>query len=213
MHILLTDILRCARCGPEFGLVLLAHRLEARRVLAGELGCPNCRLAYPVEGGFADLRIPYGEVREDEDAAEALERGSPEEALELAALLGVAQGPGHIALVGPAARFAPALARMIEGIEVVGVEPRLRAWEESAGVSRMAAGPGLPLHSRSLRAIAVSGAAADALLDEAVRTVASLGRVVVLDAPERAQEALRASKFELIFEGEGTLVAQRTRAA
>lgn len=212
MHILLTDILRCARCGPEFGLVLLAHRVQARRVLAGELGCPNCRLVYPVEGGFADLRIPYGEVREDE-VAEVLERGGSEGALGLAALLGVAEGPGYIVLVGPAARFAPALACMIEGIEVVGVEPRLCAWEESPGVSRMAAGPGLPLSSRSVRAIAVSGAAADALLEEAVRTVASLGRVVVLDGPERAREALLASKLELIFEGEGTLVAQRTRAA
>ena len=58
MHILLTDRLACPRCGPEFGLVLLAHEVRDRRVLEGDLGCPNCREAYPVREGFADLRPP-----------------------------------------------------------------------------------------------------------------------------------------------------------
>ena len=58
MHLLLTDRLTCPRCGPEFGLVLLADRLEDRRVLEGALGCPNCRDRYPVRDGFGDLRPP-----------------------------------------------------------------------------------------------------------------------------------------------------------
>lgn len=56
MHILLTDILSCPRCGPEFGLILLADRIEARRVLAGTLGCANCRSKYAIRDGVADLR-------------------------------------------------------------------------------------------------------------------------------------------------------------
>lgn len=51
MHLLLTDILSCPRCGPEFGLILLADRIEARRVLAGILGCANCRSKYPIREG------------------------------------------------------------------------------------------------------------------------------------------------------------------
>ena len=38
MHILLTDLLFCPRCGPQHGLILLANRLEERRVLDGWLG-------------------------------------------------------------------------------------------------------------------------------------------------------------------------------
>ena len=43
MHILLTDTLTCPRCGPDFGLILLAERIEGRRVMDGHLGCANCR--------------------------------------------------------------------------------------------------------------------------------------------------------------------------
>ncbi|HWK89996.1 MAG TPA: Trm112 family protein, partial [Longimicrobium sp.] len=57
MHILLTDLLTCPRCGPEHGLVLLADRIEERRVVRGRLGCPNCRETYPVAGTVADLRV------------------------------------------------------------------------------------------------------------------------------------------------------------
>ena len=58
MHLLLTDRLTCPRCGPEFGLILLADKLVDRVVHSGVLGCPNCRDAFQVEDGFADLRAP-----------------------------------------------------------------------------------------------------------------------------------------------------------
>ncbi len=58
MNVLLTDHLVCPRCGPPFGLVLLARDVRDRRVRRGELGCSNCRDAFPVKNGFADLRPP-----------------------------------------------------------------------------------------------------------------------------------------------------------
>lgn len=58
MHLLLTDRLTCPRCGPTFGLILLADRMDERRVVAGSLGCPNCRDRFRVADGFADLRAP-----------------------------------------------------------------------------------------------------------------------------------------------------------
>lgn len=58
MHLLLTDRLTCPRCGPTFGLILLADRMVERRVLQGTLGCPNCRDSFTVRDGFADLRAP-----------------------------------------------------------------------------------------------------------------------------------------------------------
>src|SRR5690606_33440071 len=111
MHVLLTDRLTCPRCGPAFGLILLAERAEERRVQKGVLGCPNCRDSFPIDDGFGDVRAPPrrgvpaglagGPDPRPTDAAES-ER--------LAALLGVAEGPGTLALVGGPARHGEALA-------------------------------------------------------------------------------------------------------
>ena len=97
MHILLTDRLICPRCGPGFGLILIADRLENRRVIEGSLGCPNCRDRFPVEGGFGDLRPPPRSTRDD---APELEPPPSPPALEVAALLGLTDGPGNVALIG-----------------------------------------------------------------------------------------------------------------
>ena len=59
MHIVLTDVLTCPRCGPSFPLILLANRVENRRVLDGVLGCANCREKYPVQDGLGKLRVPF----------------------------------------------------------------------------------------------------------------------------------------------------------
>ena len=59
MHLLLTDRLTCPRCGPSFGLILLADRMNDRRVVDGVLGCPNCRDGFPVRDGFGDLRAGW----------------------------------------------------------------------------------------------------------------------------------------------------------
>ena len=45
----LTDHLVCPRCGPPFGLILLARDVRDRRVREGEFGCPNCRDRFPVK--------------------------------------------------------------------------------------------------------------------------------------------------------------------
>lgn len=183
MHVLLTDLVSCPRCGPEFGLILRGDRIEDRRVHAGLLGCPNCRDGYPVEDGFADLRPPprhplppvmQAPVPTDDD----------EEVLRIAALLGVKEGPGHLVLVGPAARAAPSLADMLERIEVVTVAPDLRAWDEAPGVSRIAAGPGLPFFSQRIRGVLLDGEAGAPYLDDALRVVGPGGRVVILGAGE-----------------------------
>ncbi|MEJ2678028.1 MAG: hypothetical protein P8174_03010, partial [Gemmatimonadota bacterium] len=96
MHILLTDILSCPRCGPEHGLVLMAERVEDRRVREGVLGCANCRERYAVHGGLVDLRVAGQEVLGRDSEAESVPDGAeePEEAVRLAALMGVTEGSG-----------------------------------------------------------------------------------------------------------------------
>lgn len=207
MHILLTDVLACPHCGPEFGLILLAERLEQRRVLDGSLACANCRRRYRVEGGYAELRVP---PRGEEVAGEA-EPGSREEAFRLAALLDLS-GQGGLALVlGMDARLAPALARLSEGVEVVVTDGSVRGWPEEPGVSRLSAGARLPFYGRAFRGVAVTRGA-EVSLEEAARVVAPMGRLVVDVAGADWPGAVEALGFESLLWSEGVGVARRKYA-
>lgn len=209
MHILLTDLLTCPRCGPEFGLILLGDRIEERRILEGFLGCPNCREKYPIQDGFGDLRAPPRRplppvvdepVREEDQ--EAITR--------VAALLGVREGPGYLVLVGPVARAAPGISAMLEKVEVVTVAPDLRTWDEREGVSRTVAGPGLPFFSRRIRGVVLDGDAGAPYLQEAIRVVGPGSRVAVLDAGPDVGNVLSDGGLEPILEDDGVVVAGRT---
>jgi len=208
MHLLLTDRLTCPRCGPTFGLILLASRMEERNVREGRLGCPNCRDAFDVIDGFADLRAPprgavpaglVGPPHAGEDA----------EAEKVVALLGVAGGPGTVALVGGPARHAGAVAAVSEEIHVVGVDPDLSGWPEAPRVSHIMAAPGLPFFDSSLRAVAVDGRLGQILLREAARTVVPRGRVVVTEAPKDVIDTLQGSGLTILAAEAGTVVATR----
>lgn len=214
MHLLLTDRLSCPRCGPEFGLILLADRLENRRVFHGTLGCPNCRDAFPVRDGFGDLRAP---PRRDEPEGLAGMPGpradgdDPEdpEAEKVIALLGVTQGPGTLALVGAPSRHARALAARVDEVHVLAIDPDQRNWPESDGVSRLMAAPGLPVYSLSLRGIAVDGRLGPDLLAEAARVVVPKGRVVVVHADAETAETLVEHGLEILAAEAETVVAAR----
>ncbi|HET9982695.1 MAG TPA: Trm112 family protein [Longimicrobiales bacterium] len=206
MHLVLTDILTCPRCGPRFGLVLLAEEVRDRRVLEGWLGCSNCRERYRVHNGFADLRPPPAPPLD----APALprERGEDQAAIRLAALMGMGTGAGRgfSLVVGPAARHASAIAALVEEAEVVGIDAGLAAWPEEAGVSRMAA-TGLPFFDRTLRGVALSGDAAAALLEEGARVLNPMGRLVVEGAPADAEARIRGAGLRVLAQEGGTVVA------
>lgn len=208
MHLLLTDRLACPRCGPEFGLILLADRMQERRVVDGTLGCPNCRDGFPVRDGFGDLRAPpRGELpagRAGEPAP-----ADPGEADRLTALLGVVEGPGTLLLVGSPARVAAAVAERVQGVEVVALDADMARWPDAPRVSRMASRPGIPFFSRTLRGVAVDGALGARWLAEAGRVAARLSRVVVVGAPGDAGAALTAAGLTVLAEEAGTLVAAR----
>ena len=203
MHILLTDRLTCPRCGPAFGLVLLADRIEERRVLEGRLGCANCREQYPVRGGFADLRtgpVPGDAPRDYPDPDEA--------AVRIAALLGLAGAQGHVLVAGPGAKLAPALASLLPEAEVVAVAARPGEEAETPGISRIAAGAALPFRGGTLRGVAVTGGADAPRLAEGVRVLAPGARILVEEAEGGTAAALRAAGAEVLLEQEGTVVAR-----
>ena len=207
MHILLTDILRCPRCGPEFGLVLLADRVEDRRVAAGRLGCANCREMYPVAGGEVDLRVPGAAVLPEGGAA-----AGPDEAVRLAALLGLSEAWGSTLLAGAGADLADALAALVPGVEVVHAAGRPGSGEAAGRLSRVVAGAPLPFAPGSLRGVAL-GREAAGLLEEAVRLLAPGGRLVVEGAPAGAAEGLAAGGLRVLLDQEGWLVAERPGGA
>jgi uncharacterized protein YbaR (Trm112 family) len=192
----LTDVLTCPRCGPAFGLILLADEVRDLRVLEGRLGCPNCREHYPVDRGYADLRPP---PRAERPAAEGLGSDDPEGAIRLGALLGVREGPGVLLLMGRPVRHAERLAAMVERIEVVAAHAGLRNFPETPGVSRLRVGERLPFRSGTLRGAAAGGREADRHLAEAVRVLAPGARLVVVEPEGDLEQRMEDSGLELLL--------------
>ena len=218
MHILLTDRLICPRCGPGFGLILIADRLENRRVIDGSLGCPNCRDRFPVEGGFGDLRPPPRSTRDD---APDIEPPASPSAMEVAALLGLTDGPGFVALIGDLAGHATVLTGLVPGVEFIGIAPGLRGWEEGEGVSRLNAGASLPFGDGSLRGVGLyaegeprlagqaSMAGEPSMAGELARVVARDGRIAVWGAVQEWEKALRSEGLDVLASDETAVVVGR----
>lgn len=207
MYILLTDLLTCPRCGPEFGLIVLAERMEERRVREGHLGCANCRTHYPIRDAVSDLRLAGGSADADPPSSEPAELADPEAAVRLAALMGLAGASGMALVTGPGARYAAAISGLVPELEVIAVDgaPGMGA---EPGVSRLLAdGAILPLRG-GLRAAALTGGADGARLREGLRVLAPGARLVADPAPAGTAEALRGLGAEVLLEEEGVVVAR-----
>lgn len=195
MHILMTDVLVCPRCGPAFGLILLADRIVERRVLEGRLGCSNCREQYPIRGGEVDLRTGGVAAEGPGGAAVPNEAGAggvpvpAAEATRLTALLGVTQGPAFVLLAGAAAAHAADVAALMEDVEVVAVHATPSHTPDSAGSSHVLASE-LPFAGGKMSGVALVGAHTD-MLEEAARVVRPTGRLLLDPAPDDAEDRLR----------------------
>ncbi|HET7228642.1 MAG TPA: Trm112 family protein, partial [Longimicrobium sp.] len=216
MHILLTDMLTCPRCGPEFGLILLADRIDARRVLEGRLGCANCREQYPIRNGTVDVRIPGisgGETGSPGPAvgdASADAGGDPREAaVRLAALLGLANAQGTVLVAGPAAALAGELSALLPELEVVALADGPSDSDVQPGVTHMAgAAERLPFRGGKLRGVALTGGANLAALAEGVRVLQTGARLVVENAAPGTADALGRLGAQVMLDQEGTVVAR-----
>ena len=193
----------CPRCGPEFGLILLADRIEDRRVVEGRLGCSNCREQYPVRAGTVDARP----VAERTAGASPEPPADPEAAVRLAALMGLAGANGNILVVGPGAAQGAGIAALVPEVEVIAVTGAPS--EGAAGrVTRVIAADRLPFRSGTLRGAALTGGADDAALEEGLRVLSPGARLVVEGAAPGTAERLGAMGAEVILDQEGTVVAR-----
>lgn len=198
MHVALTDVLTCPRCGPDHGLILLPDEVSDRRVVSGVLGCADCREQYHVVEGVADFtggEDPVGVV-ETEGTREGAER--------LGGLLGLGAGSGVVFLAGPEAAHGAELAGLVEHVHVVATIPAA-----VPGVSPARVSDALPFQSVTLRGVALTGASAEPLLEEGARVVAPGGRLLLDPAPEDARPRLEAAGLRVMAEHEAALLATR----
>lgn len=202
MQIVLTDVLTCPRCGPAFGLIVLADRLVNRRVLEGRLGCANCRESYEIRSGVAHLALPSL----DPAPVDVPQPPDPEEAVRLAALLGLSDTRGLVLLVGRPAALAGALVELVPEITVGAVGPHVAGLEDHSEVSRVFASAVLPFRDRSAAGIALGGDTAVSLLDEAIRTLRPGSRLVADDIPHAA-ERLASAGLSVLLDEERIVVA------
>jgi len=205
MLIVVTDILSCPRCGPDFGLVVRADRLENRRVVEGGLGCSNCRDVFPIARGLPDLRYPAG--AEPATAEVAVEGEQAEVGLRIAALMGVTGGRGVVLTAGLPATIAGEITALVPEIGVVAVVSGADGGAEFEGVSRVLAGERLPLRSATVRGAALAGAAAAALLDESMRVLVPGARLALQSAPPESADRMRGAGFEILLEQDDIVVA------
>lgn len=199
VHLNLTDQLTCPQCGPDFGLILLADRVEARRVYEGRLGCANCRTHYVVNNGVAELvRGEWG--GQSGEVAQDPERW--------AALLGVS-GPGMILLLGAFEEIAEGMADLLHDVELIVAHSEIAAGTERAGVSRLRIGDVIPLRNRGMRGVAVANGGAGVLVREAARVCALAARMVVTNITNDVRTLLPELGLRVMAEEGDTLVAVR----
>jgi uncharacterized protein YbaR (Trm112 family) len=205
MHILLTDITSCPRCGPGFGLILMVEAMHERRVRQGWLGCANCRERYRIAEGIADLRVP-GTAGSD-DAAAAPAGPDPAAADRIAALAGVTQGPAYLLVAGPAARHAAALAELLPDVHIIALHEDAHALPDHPAVSRARVSDTLPFYSGRMAGVVLSGSAASRLLEEGARVLSPLGRLVLEDTPPDAAPRLDGAGLRIAASADTVTVA------
>jgi uncharacterized protein YbaR (Trm112 family) len=201
VHIVLTDLLTCPRCGPDFGLILLAERMEGRQVIEGRLGCANCRDEYPIHDGEPDLRLV------PPTAAWTPASGDAERALRYAALLGVGHAPGTVLVYGADAGLLGGIRDLLPNARVLGAGPGALPGAGADGVDWAVVGDRIPLRSGSLRGLAFALPPGEALLDEALRVLAPGAHLVVDPAPPGLTAGLARKGVEILLEQDGAAVA------
>jgi uncharacterized protein YbaR (Trm112 family) len=186
VHIVLTDILTCPVCDAEHGLVVRTDRMSGRDVREGSLGCPNCRRQFPIRDGVAWL-VPDARAR----VAEPRDQAPPEEAIRVAALLGLDEAKGFVLLAGPVARHAAEVAALTAAALVVAADTEAIP-PSGDRVSRIVLGGSLPFAAGRLHGIWLAGSFADAHLEAATRALHPAARLVLDPAPDDAGPRLPA---------------------
>lgn len=160
MHIELTEMLRCPEAHREEMLVLSTGEIRDRMVRSGLIGCPVCHKEYPIARGIVNFRRSRQRVGSEGGSgprAAVYVPPSPlptADAAKLQALLELSGPGGYVVLVGSAARQAPRLSSLMEGIHFVGINAPLEM-EEEPMLSLLYANEKVPLRTSVARGVVV----------------------------------------------------------
>jgi uncharacterized protein YbaR (Trm112 family) len=212
MHLSLSDLLTCPRCGPAHGLVLMPEVVRDRRVEAGVLGCPNCRERYAIRGGVAELGVLEEVTNPGIHASEGWDGGWDGEAwaVRLGGLLGLEGVTRGVILVGgPASAGAGRLEGLVEGVEVVVVRRGEAGGGGGGGVRvGVGAGAGVPFRTGSMRGVALTGWATS-LAEEGLRVLGPGARLLLEPAGGGVRERVAAAGATVVLDEGETLVVMR----
>lgn len=153
-------MLRCPEAHREEMLVLSTGEMRARMVRTGLIGCPVCHKEYPISRGIVNFRRSRERVTKDEIAGPSPSAYRPPsplpaaDATTLQALLELSGPGGYVVLVGAAARQAPRLGGLMEGIHFVGINPP-PDMEEQPTLSLLYANEKVPLRTAVARGVVV----------------------------------------------------------
>lgn len=169
MFLSLVDALRCPAAHEESPLVLSVEAWHGSRIVRGVLGCPVCRARYSIVDGVVDFT--------GGDVHTTARSGSPpaDDALRLAAQLGLAEPGGLVLLTG---RYASQSRHLLDLVDVTCLLADASDPSSAEGVLLRLA-ERLPLGGGALRGAAIdSPRAASEFLAEVVRCTRGRGRIV-----------------------------------
>jgi uncharacterized protein YbaR (Trm112 family) len=231
----LLDALRCPAPHAEEWLVAMVHQADGPRLIEADLACPACGAAFGLQAAVAWFRASSVQDSAVERTPRAATGSAPAAAWEtndpdadrLAALLGVAEGPWPVVLVGARAAAGAALAAIVSPPQWW-INPDPVALGNAPHPTWLAAvlhiGPRWPLAARQAAAVALDAThATPAQLAEAVRVLRSGGRLLApawAPLPEGVRELARdATEWvaeatgSVRAEGDGPLVPIRRRSS
>ena len=185
MFIELVDALRCPVPHEESWLVAAALRMEARHIVEGTIGCPVCAAEYPIARGVVDFRRTAGHAPATPEAS------TPDDAMRIAALLGLSDAQGFAVLLGSWGSHATELGAVTE-LPLVLVDPPEDV-TGSPGISVLRTDGLVPLAVGAARAMALDAGDA-ARVESAVRATRTKGRILApaqVAVPDGVKELAR----------------------
>ena len=205
MFIDLLDSLRCLRPHEDTWLVGSFDEMDGRDVVRGTLGCPTCRAEYPVRDGVVYFAEPGPAAARvvGRLTTRALAPTDADEVVRLAAMLGLVGAGGLVVLGGRWAALAPALADLVEQLQLVLIGAA--GVPLGGGISALVVDDALPLAAQSCRAAALDEATATpGLLAGAARALRARGRLVAPVAAPRPAGLVELARDDRVWVAERT---------
>lgn len=180
MFIEFIDLLRCPRTHPDSWLVAAFQKMDGRFVVTGKLGCPVCDSIYPITAGVADLRSePLDGTRAIAvavDSADFAEQEKEENAVRVAAFLGLTKPDALVVLAGQSANLGASLSALAEA-RVIGLNPVFEG-HGTEGVAAVLADFRFPLAPFSVDGMVLDRGSNPMLAADAARVLRQGGRLV-----------------------------------